>query len=425
MATFYEVKKLICKMFGYNNIGDNDDDLEIEIKRRWDSRECTFLLINQELKKIYNEIVSNKEDTLELFAEHKYEIAIHMDSPVIRRVSELPISDDFDNHMQYSLGYCSVEYCIYILVMLINRKNFTKAMHDMFMISYRIKNGQFPVKEGEEIDWKKALIYGMREYSIKITCESSWNVDTARRKKTAYIFEFMYKTGFALLEYVDLEDMFPSRKMRRDIFNVNSLDNVPHREYIDDVVDYYRVGIASTDPYIQFISFYHIIEFFYDEVFKQKIVSDLRDKLTHPDFSYKDDQKVYDIVRFTKGRLKMNEELGSGNELQSLIYVLQEFIDISTLKSNLLQTNKDSIIYYQGNKVSFAKAPSIQWNDSNGVSKNIAKRIYYVRNALVHSKSGKNEERYKPYKDEKELLREIPLIKTIAEMIIIGSSKII
>ena len=265
----------------------------------------------------------------------------------------------------------------------------------------------------------------MREYSIKITCESSWNVDTARRKKTAYIFEFMYKTGFALLEYVDLEDMFPSRKMRRDIFNVNSLDNVPHREYIDDVVDYYRVGIASTDPYIQFISFYHIIEFFYDEVFKQKIVSDLRDKLTHPDFSYKDDQKVYDIVRFTKGRLKMNEELGSGNELQSLIYVLQEFIDISTLKSNLLQTNKDSIIYYQGNKVSFAKAPSIQWNDSNGVSKNIAKRIYYVRNALVHSKSGKNEERYKPYKDEKELLREIPLIKTIAEMIIIGSSKII
>lgn len=50
---------------------------------------------------------------------------------------------------------------------------------------------------------------------------------------------------------------------------------------------------------------------------------------------------------------------------------------------------------------------------------------FFTRNSLVHSKSGKNQERYKLYKDESELQKEIPLVKVIAELIIINSSKII
>ena len=76
-------------------------------------------------------------------------------------------------------------------------------------------------------------------------------------------------------------------------------------------------------------------------------------------------------------------------------------------------------------KVAFCKAPTIPWNDSEGVYNQIARRIYYTRNSLIHSKSGKNRERYKPYKDEKELQKEIPLVRVIAEMIIINSSKIV
>ena len=48
--------------------------------------------------------------------------------------------------------------------------------------------------------------------------------------------------------------------------------------------------------------------------------------------------------------------------------------------------------------------------------------VYFTRNALVHSKSSKNKERYKPYKDERDLQKEIPLVKAVAEAIIINSS---
>lgn len=121
----------------------------------------------------------------------------------------------------------------------------------------------------------------------------------------------------------------------------------------------------------------------------------------------------------------MNDESGQGNELESLKYVLKEYVQIENLKNKLNVLDKDLIVFYQNNKVAFCKAPIIPWNDAGGVYTQLAKRIYFTRNSLVHSKSGKNKERYKPYKDEKELQKEIPLVRMIAEMIIINSSKIV
>ena len=51
------------------------------------------------------------------------------------------------------------------------------------------------------------------------------------------------------------------------------------RKYTEDVVDYYKQALASNDPYIKYISFYHVMEYFFDEVFKRKLVTDLRNKI--------------------------------------------------------------------------------------------------------------------------------------------------
>ena len=52
------------------------------------------------------------------------------------------------------------------------------------------------------------------------------------------------------------------------------------------------------------------------------------------------------------------------------------------------------------------------------------KRIYGVRNALVHSKEG-NSVKYTPIKDDLHIKEELPLIKFLAEQIIINSATII
>lgn len=83
-----------------------------------------------------------------------------------------------------------------------------------------------------------------------------------------------------------------------------------------------------------------------------------------------------------------------GNELESLKYVLNEYVSVDDLKARINIIDSNALNYYQNNKVAFCNAPVIGWSDSQGVFTQLAKRIYFTRNSLVHSKSGKNKERY-------------------------------
>ncbi len=56
---------------------------------------------------------------------------------------------------------------------------------------------------------------------------------------------------------------------------------------------------------------------------------------------------------------------------------------------------------------------------------NLATRIYETRNALVHSKSEQITNQYRPYENKKELMLEIVLIRSVAELVIINSSEIL
>ena len=234
----------------------------------------------------------------------------------------------------------------------------------------------------------------------------------------------MYRSGFALIEFLDIDDIFHLNRTTRDRIDFTQLDTPPLRKYSSDVVDYYKLALSSNDPYIEYLSFYHIMEYFYDEVFKKKMVEDLRGKITHPDFVYKDDDKVYQIALFVKNRMQMDDKSGLGDERESLKYVLCEYVPIDDLKTRISLIDPNATQYYQSTKVGFCNAPIVPWGDTQGVYGQLAKRIYFTRNSLVHSKSGKNNERYKPYSDELQLQKEIPLAKAIAELIIINSSSI-
>ena len=51
MATYYEIKELVCRIFGYRDIEINDEDVSIVIKnRRMSDSEYSFVLKDNELK---------------------------------------------------------------------------------------------------------------------------------------------------------------------------------------------------------------------------------------------------------------------------------------------------------------------------------------------------------------------------------------
>ncbi len=430
MVTYYELKDLICRVFGNRQDEIDDSDLVLTIRGiHYSEPKTEFILKNDELKEIFEKVNSAQIHGLELLVEHKYEVAVEIDRPIIHTMEFPQVSLDKENNIEYQIGLCSVEYCVFLLITLIEKSKQQNKRRVILPTKFR-RGYPYQIdneNDEKELDWKEILIRIMREFSIKIITPNYSSLEKNRKRKEAYVFEFIYKTEQVVGEYADIEDILPTLEMgRRMVDSVpNTIETIPRREYISDVVDYYRLAFSSADPYIKYISFYHIMEYFYDEVYKRKIVADLINKITHPDFSYKDEEKVYEIATFVKNRMHMNDESGQGDELESLKYVLKEYVDIEQLKNKLNSIDQDSIMFYQSNKVAFCKAPTIPWNDSEGVYNQIARRIYYTRNSLIHSKSGKNRERYKPYKDEKELQKEIPLVRVIAEMIIINSSKIV
>ena len=81
------------------------------------------------------------------------------------------------------------------------------------------------------------------------------------------------------------------------------------------------------------------------------------------------------------------------------------------------------------NEVSFSKANKVNFDGDKEdvIYKNLKERIYKTRNAIVHSKASVentvSNNYYKPFKDDVELEKEIPLMRAIAEQIIINTAE--
>lgn len=431
MATFFEIKQLICRLFGNRDVVDSDEDITVDIRpfrvSTSDEQEnIQFVIFNAELQELYNKVCSMSNEALELYTGYDYEVGIDLDYPMMRNQEFPVISEDTANSIQYELGFPTIEYCIYLLMQIKDTMNQQQGRNSRMLPMRLRRTFDRYVGNNDTISLATLLPKMIGELSLKIKSMNSnaKPLSSFRNHKTSFVFEFMYKSGIALIEFTDIVDMFHMNNSIRGRLDVTQISTPPLRKYTNDVVDYYKQALASNDPYIKFISFYHVMEYFFDEVFKRKLVTDLKDKITHPDFSYKNEDKIYDIALFVKNRLRMNDETGQGNELESLKYVLSEYLSIDDLKDRIDAIDLNAVQYYKNNKVSFCNAPVISWSDTQGVFTQLARRIYFTRNSLVHSKSGKNKERYRPYQDEKQLQLEIPLVKAVAELIIINSSEI-
>lgn len=431
MATFFEIKQLICRLFGIRDIVDNDEDITVDIRplripSSDEQENYQFVIVNAELQELYDKVCNMRNDALELYTGYDYEVGIDLDYPIMRNQEFPVISEDIANSIQYELGVPTIEYCIYLLIQIKDMMNQQQGRNSRILPMRLRRPFDRYVSNNDNISLATLLPKMIGELSLKIKNMNSYAKDLSsfRNYKTSFVFEFMYKSGIALIEFTDIIDMFHMNNSIRGRLDVTQISTPPLRKYTNDVVDYYKQALASNDPYIKFISFYHVMEYFFDEVFKRKLVTDLKDKITHPDFSYKNEDKIYDIALFVKNRLRMNDETGQGNELESLKYVLSEYISIDDLKARIDAIDLNALQYYKNNKVSFCNAPVISWSDTQGIFTQLARRIYFTRNSLVHSKSGKNKERYRPYQDEKQLQLEIPLVKAVAELIIINSSEI-
>ena len=428
---YTEFKERICDFL---NLEYSKDENYFKMKIGED--ELNFC--EEDLEDTFNELGNKTFEQGVMFDNNNYEVILIEEDFRAHRQLEIikdnEIVTDEDNKYSYEISEFSKLLKVYLVYILLEeQKNCNDLKEKRILrrnsrIFQNYTHSRRFARQSEESTHSLTMddLFSMitkRYFSLKISSESPLNLKQFDNLKNSFLFNCMYTMDFSIVEYHDFASFLYYNRQSSRISYTEGIEP-PKRIYNSDIISFYKKAVASTDPYVQFISYYHILEYFYDEVYYRHLVNDMRKEITDPSFSYKRDDKLIELANFTMKRLKQFGEDGQGNEFESLKYVLEEFIDVSELKKNIDEKDSELINYYSQKKVPFSEGNVLRFSDKRCII-DIAKRIYYTRNSLVHSKSGKKNLTYHPYKHENHLMKEIPLLKHISEMIIINSSEYI
>jgi hypothetical protein len=243
---------------------------------------------------------------------------------------------------------------------------------------------------------------------------------------SAFLFQLSYNADVALVPERHLEELVRTGRLTRVRQESLSELDPPRRHYILDLIYHYHLAVGADNPFLEYISYYHVAEHFFEEVFYEDLIIRIRGKITQPDFSYKRKKDIGGLIRDISRSLQIRNERITFSEQEALRLTIDSYVDIVDLREKLKEYDSSLLDYYRNNKIDFSNGDEVDLNepDDSLIPKKLASRIYKTRNAIVHSKESERV-RYIPFKDDRVLVKEIPLMRFIAEQIIIGSSSIV
>ncbi len=343
----------------------------------------------RELKQIFNEIsedikkseVTNKVEFKDLIMydenENSYETLINLKEHELASLYDNLGEQEKINDIVFYLDKPSEKYKKNLLINLIEemqneRKNIRNKylyMFEYFSI-FKKQEEEESKKLLPEETWSKIVRKFFEEYkylSLKIKTNIEKNFENFENLFDTFSFEYMHSQNQVFKAIKNYDEIFnlPNQFFMKKDFNII-------KKYNSKLINFYRIGMKAEDPHIQYLSYYHILEYHYSQV------------------------------------------LGRDSERNKLKSVLQRYVDSQSLKNKI---GIELCNYYEERDVNFSSVPKIDWNIGDPLE-NIKERIYDIRNSLVHSKE--TEDFYEPWNDEHEetLKKEIPLIRAVAELII-------
>ncbi len=262
--------------------------------------------------------------------------------------------------------------------------------------------------------------------TIKIYSQNSCSISEFKKFLNSYIFNIAYNNNVVL----NITNFFEERKIFwRSVRRDGQL--FPYNSYNMELVKYYYQAISSDIPFAQYLAYYHVAEYFFQIIAESDAFQTIENLITHPSFSPRRKEDIRQFYKKIKKVMKDQKEDGVWDEKVGLLLCLKKYIpDIKSLENAIKNIDITAIEYYKSNDVPFATDTKnekdkirINFDDTEeALYANIRNRIYLVRNAIAHSKEGEHL-RYEPFKHDKELFKEIPLIRAVAEEIIINSAK--
>jgi hypothetical protein len=272
----------------------------------------------------------------------------------------------------------------------------------------------------DEIKSLNEIAQGFFISTIKVNAPNKCEFETLKKMVDSFIFNISYNHS-VVYSIMQLEEERKPRK--RPLRTKGQL--YPFLEYIPDLSTYYYQGVSTNIAFTQYLAYYHIAEFYLQTISENEAISEIKRIITHPSFSPHNRENIRQFYEKIRKIMRDQRDDGVWNEKTGLLLCIKKFIpDLSKLKASILRLDKEALDYYQNINVEFAdSSKTINFGeDPDKIYNDIRDRVYATRNAIVHSKDGE-QLRYEPFKHDHSLEKEIPLIRSIAEEIILSTAK--
>ena len=418
--TFIDFANRIKSIFRNWNVEVVDDTIKLGNS---DIDNKIFVFKESEFNHLFNINRNNSSNkSLEIYRDNYYEVLLQSDS--YRYMSEYDCKEYSDevNKIKYYHGEISENLVFWMLC-----NGNTEMLTSLFrqsrniILKHRV-NELFQEQENSLLVLISKFI--LRRYnSLIIEFEGKITLSKAQSYMYAYVYTYMYNRQTSIYPCFELNSLFPQRIILRR----NGDFDYPKKIYNQELISYYNEAISSSILSHKYLSFYHILEYFYENIFIEDQISKAKEIISDVGFSYK---RKTDIARLIKNiQSKAIDKDVAINEKTALSLLIQKHIKQEQLKERLieryeqdfLEELKRKVEFSDGNIIIFSNEDEKQYIDS------LTNRIYKTRNAIVHSKEsfteGKKNNKYQPIKDDKELFTEIELIQVIAEIIINEDAK--
>lgn len=353
----------------------------------------------------------------ELFAHNKTKCEVLV-KPVNQRMPLYHIWDrDLhkidSNNYSFVISKSSIAYCIALICNIATIDN----VDIEGIVSWR-------PRPSDTIRSFEGLLQYLRWFTIKgtlpIGVSNEETLSEFRKMTQSYLFNICYNNGTVF----SIPDLHTSRREMR-YYTRREGQLFPYRKYNQSLVTYYYQGLSSDIPFARYLAFYHVPEFFFQIVAEDDAFKEIEDFITRPSFSPRKKEDIRTFYKKVRKIMNTQKENDVWDEKVGFLLCLKKYVpDLDTLKNAIDKLDNSALDYYKSKEVSFSDSGCTINFDATpeNVYANIRNRVYSVRNAIVHSKEGERL-KYEPFKHDRELAKEIPLIQAIAEEIIINSSK--
>ena len=363
--------------------------------------------------------------SLGLLDDKTIELLVRDESPFPARSfrGDFPSIRDDDNGVSYIISSPTDAYLLFFLDLIMQH---TDAKYFLRRHSHPAIERQLSEPDTPHSPFDLLRITTTRISTVQVKSDVKKSSAQMSRLANAFLFQLAFNTDIALVPQQELDALSRSGRISRMRRNRPSEIDPPRRTYHEDLIHHYLLAVSTDNPLVGYLSYYHVLEHFYEAVFNDDLILTIQNQITQPAFSYRRKKDIKGLINSIRKSLKIRNDTITFSEEAALRLTLGKFIVVSDLVKDLDEYDSALIDYYRDNKVPFSGGNQIDLRSGEieVIQKKLAKRIYQTRNALVHSKDG-DKAKYTPFADDHALTKELPLLRFISEQTILRDSKLI